>query len=137
MKYKTRSSRALPRLVIEKSDGSPMKHVGFLQLGSSGKKIEVGSVESREFRLMQCLFSPKNFISAKYEPVIQTHERMFGAIRISADALNKRLANRDSADSEMSAIVQRSMRKLQEGDAGEHLVFSSIEGRVRMEINEI
>ncbi len=102
MRYKNGSS-VLPRLVVEKSEISPYEPVGFLHMRASDKKIEVGSANSREFRLMQCLFSPKNFISAKFEPVLQTHERVFGAIRMSVDALNARLSNRESAENEMTA----------------------------------
>lgn len=131
--YKIHSpSKSYPRLVIEKSTTSPVELVGILQVTSAGKKIELGNPQGREFRLMQCLFSPKNFMSAKYEPVVQTHERVFGAIGMSVDARNDRLADHQSADDEMTAIVERSLRNLRRGGAGEHFTFTSQEGRVSM-----
>jgi hypothetical protein len=132
MNYKT--SYALPRLVIEKSRTIPGRAVGFLLLGMSGKKIEIGNIDSREFRLMLCLFSPKNFLSAKYEPVLQTHERVFETIRTSADSLNPRLASRADADIEMAAIVEKSITSLRGGEVGRYFRFISDKGRVRMEI---
>jgi hypothetical protein len=134
MKYKSRKLRVWPRLLLEKSAVLPGREVGFLQLSGPGEKIEIGGSESREFRLIQCLFSPNNFLSAKYEPVVQTHERVFKAIRMSADDSNARLADRESMESEMSVIVERSVRNLQKGGAGVHLAFVSEGGKVRMEI---
>lgn len=123
-----------PRLVVERSEASPDKQIGFLQISTSTPNMRIGGTDGREFRLMQCLFSPRNFPSAKYEPVFQTHERLFEAIRVSADTLNKRLVSRESAENEMSAIVEKSLRDLREGEAGGHLTFVSEGGRVRMEI---
>src|SRR3989344_5804796 len=133
MKYKN-GLRTFPRLVVDRSEILSEGLAGFLQVGTAQKRIEVGTVDSREFRLVQCLFSPRNFLSAKYEPVAQTHERVFGAIRTGADALNARLANHTSAESEMTAIVERSLRNLQKGKVGDHFAFVSKEGRVRMEV---
>ena len=130
---KDNNSAALPRLVIEKSKRSPERQIGFLELhNDSEKKILVGSADSREFLLMQCLFSPKNFLSAKYAPVVQTHERVFGAIRVSTDVLNERLTDRETVDSEMTAIVEQSLSVLQKGKVGEHFSFISQEGKVYM-----
>lgn len=130
-------SKSFPRLVIERSEVSPEEMIGFLELGQTGKRIVLGNPNGREFRLMQCLFSPKNFMSAKYEPVVQTHERVFSAIGVKADTLNKRLSSRKDADSEMTAIVERSMRVLQKGEVGKHFSFHTEEGRVRMEITPV
>ena len=134
MKEKIYRSRMQPRLLVERSQAVPEKETGFLQMGSASEKIEIGSIESREFRLLQCLFSPKNFPSAKYEPVKQTYERVFGAIRMQSDALNLRLANRESAEREMESIVDKSLQSLRKGAAGEYLTVTSEEGRLLMSL---
>ncbi len=133
MPYKIHAPRnGFPRLVIEWSETSPREMVGFLQVDSAGKGIALGSPEGREFRLIQCLFSPKNFMSAKYEPVVQTHERVFSAIGMRGDALNARLSRPENADSEMAAIIKRSLRVLQKGEVGKHFSFISQEGKIQM-----
>jgi hypothetical protein len=71
-------------------------------------------------------------MSAKYEPVVQTHERLFGAIGIQADASNTRLVSAQSADDEISSIVEKSLAVLQKGDAGKHFSFVSHEGKAYM-----
>lgn len=127
----------MPRLmvVVEKSSTLPEKQVGFLYLEGLNrrKEVAVGDAGSREFRLIQCLFSPKNFLSAKYQPVAQTRERIFGAIREPTDALNARLADRDSSESEMNSIVGKVIQKIQKGESGKYLSFISFENKVRME----
>ncbi|HEV8666436.1 MAG TPA: hypothetical protein VN665_01130 [Candidatus Paceibacterota bacterium] len=136
MKFKNTKSVSgpMPRLLIESSKEIPTDYVGFLQIDAFSERIKIGRAEGREFRLVQCLFSPKNFLSAKYEPVVQTHGRLFEAIRVSNDALNTRLFRNDSAESEMELIVEKSLKNLQEGEAGKHLSFVSEAGRVRMEV---
>jgi hypothetical protein len=132
MRIKNGGSNWLPRLIVERSGASPDRQIGFLLVSNGGKKIEIGDIDSREFRLIQCLFSPQNFLSAKYEPVTQTYERLFGAIRVSTDTLNERLANHQSRDNEMSLIVEKSLQNLREGGAGLLFAFISEEGRARM-----
>lgn len=137
MKYKTRTLTAYPRLVLERSEEAPEREVGFLQVTSSAQKIAIGNAQSKEFRLMQCLFSPRNFLSAKYEPVNQTYERVFAAIQNGADVLNARLSSLESAESEMMRVVEKSLKSLRQSEAGKYFAFVSQEGRIRMEIAQV
>ncbi len=136
MKSKTPSPalKSWPRLTLEAKEVTPAEEVGFLQISSTTAKLELGNAESREFKLVQCLFSPQNFITAKYSPVIQTYERVFMAIRSKTDATNERLLNEKSAQSEMATIVQKSMRLLQKSEAGKYLSFVAVGDKLRMEI---
>ena len=118
--------------MVVKSGMAPGKITGSLQVNSASEAIELGSPEGREFLLVQCLFSPKNFLSAKFEPVAQTHERVFGAMRIKADAFSERLSGAAAAESEMAAVVERSLLALRKGKLGEYFSFFSKEGRVHM-----
>ncbi len=126
------ATAVLSRLVVERSEAAPLSYTGFLHMRDTNKKIMIGSAGSREFRLLQCLFSPKNFLYAKYEPVVQTHERVFGAIGMSTDALNPRLTSRETAEDEVALIVERSMRSLQKGEVGEYFAFISKDGKIQM-----
>jgi hypothetical protein len=133
-KTSTPALKSWPRLTLEAKEYTPTEEVGFLQVSSSAEKLVVGAAESREFKLVQCLFSPQNFISAKYSPVIQTYERVFMAIRTKTDATNERLLNEKSAQSEMATIVQKSVRMLQKSEAGRYLSFVAVGDKLRMDI---
>ena len=119
MKYHKASlvSRSWPRLVIE-------NQTGFLHLSHSSNKIEIGNIEGREFRLVQCLFSPQNFLSAKYNPVAQTYERVSNLMGVTAKVLEQ----------EMFSIVRASMGALQKSEVGLYLAFSSDGDRLRMAV---
>jgi len=120
--------------MVEKSEAEGEFETGYLQVSSTSLPIEVGSAGGREFKLLQCLFSAQNFISAKYAPVTQTYERLYLAIKTSSDSSNARLSNDKSADSEMTSIVQKSVRILQKSEAGKHLSFVTVGDKLRMEI---
>lgn len=126
--------KSFPRLVIERSEVVAGEMEGYLEISSAdkNKRIKLGNPESREYRLVQCLFNPKNFMSAKYEPVVQTYERIFGAIGMSIDAYNARLASRSNADSERAIIIERSLQNLRRAEIGKHFAFVSQDGRVHM-----
>src|SRR5579859_5542364 len=125
MRYfkKTPDGTFAPRLSVGRASSG--EEMGFLQINSIVKKIEVGSTMSREFRLVQCLFSPQNYLLAKYNPVAQTHERAFGAIRMKADSLNIRLVNLATRESAMTNILEKSLQNLRTGKAAAHLNFFS------------
>lgn len=127
-------SKSFPRLVIERSEAMTGEMEGFLEISSADKekRIGLGNPDNREYRLVQCLFNPKNFMSAKYEPVVQTYERLFGAIVMSTDSQNMRLAVEENAEGERAAIVEKSLRNLRRGEIGKHFAFVSNEGRVNM-----
>jgi hypothetical protein len=126
-----------PRLLVEKPMSYLEEGVGFLYfISNPDKKIKIAGLSSREFRLVQCLFSPQNFLSADYNPVSQTHERIFSSIATSEDFYNRRLKNPDSAEAgfEINSIIQTSIETLARGDARNHLRFVSEGDRLRMEI---
>ena len=134
MRYKTTVAKSLPRLVVDRPDALSPAEIGFLQVRGSEKKVALGDIRSREFRLVQCLFSPQNFIHAKYEPVVQTYERVLDAIRMKADALNARLADSQSAHIEIAAIVERSVRAVEKSAAGKYFAFIYGAGRLQMQV---
>lgn len=134
MKYKTSGAKSLPRLGIDRPDALSSAEVGFLQVRGSDEKIPLGDVHGREFRLVRCLFSPQNFTFAKYEPVTQTYERVLDAIRTSADGLNTRLADSQSAHMEVAAIVERSVRAIEKSAAGKYFAFVYGAGRLQMQV---
>jgi hypothetical protein len=136
MKDKTpgTSVKSWPRLLVDMNGSTDPVETGFLQITSTSARIAVGAASSREFRLMQCLFSAQNFISAKYAPVTQTYERLYGAIKSSTDSSNSKLMNEKSALNEMKAIVQKSMRVLQHDEVGKLLNFIVVDDKLRMEI---
>jgi hypothetical protein len=134
MKYKTTAPKSLPRLGIDRPSALSCAEVGFLQVRGSNEKIILGDVHSREFRLVRCLFSPQNFTFAKYEPVVQTYERVLDAIRTSADALNARLADSQSAHIEVATIVERSVRAIEKSAAGKYFAFAYGAGRLQMQV---
>ncbi|MDQ5955285.1 MAG: hypothetical protein QG621_288, partial [Patescibacteria group bacterium] len=104
----------------------------YLQLRDSGEKIEIGSAESGEFRLVQCLFSPQNFPSAKYEPVVQTYERIFAVIQ--TQSLLERSAAERGSHREITHTVEKLLHNLQKGNMRHHVTFISKNNRVLMEI---
>jgi hypothetical protein len=136
MKNKTATPplKSWPRLSVEPNDSGPKNETGYLQLNSTGEKIKVGDTMGREFRLLQCLFSAQNFITAKYAPVTQTYERLYSAIKVSGDLVNAKLTDIKSANGEMMHIVQSVVRTLQKGAAGKYLVFVTVDDKLRMEI---
>ena len=127
-------SKTWPKLLAEQNEGGPKSETGFLQLTGTDKKIKIGDTLGREFRLLQCLFSAQNFLSAKYAPVTQTYERLYGAIQITGDSLNEKLSNVKSVDTEKARIVRTAVRGLQQSDAGKYLIFMHIDDKLRMEI---
>ncbi len=129
----TPNQASWPRLLSEPAESSKAE-TGYLQISSTGKKIEVGDTLSREFRLLQCLFSAQNFLTAKYAPVTQTYERLYGAIKISSDSVNLKLSNLKSANAEMVSIVHGAMRALKNGAAGKYIQFVDVDEMLRMEI---
>lgn len=120
-----------PRLVIEKSESFPETEIGYLQVSDSAQKINIGSADSAEFRLMQCLFSPRNFPSARYEPVTQTYERLFAAMTMEE---NMRSALKDTEERRMAEAVEISLRKLQNGSMKDYVSFIMESGKARMSI---
>ena len=133
-KTSTQALKSWPRLVVETIEGHQKTEMGYLQIHSSTKKITIGDTKAREFRLLQCMFSAQNFLSAKYAPVTQTYERLYMSIKTGSDVSNAKLSNEKSADNEMTAIVQATVRGLERGPAGKYLTFVTVGDKLRMEI---
>ena len=134
IKIPTQALKSWPRLVVETIEGPQKTEMGYLQILSTTKKITIGDTKGREFRLLQCMFSAQNFLSAKYAPVTQTYERLYLSIKTSGDSGNERLSNEKSADSEMTSIVRAAVRSLERGPAGKYLTFVTVGDKLRMEI---
>ena len=108
-----------PYLSIEVS-GPAGEKIGFLHVASSRTKIEIGDAYGREFKLVQCLFSPQNNVFSKYNPVAQTYERASSAMGIPQD--------------EYGGLLESSLQTLRAGKTAEYLTFTTDQGRVRMDI---
>ena len=133
-KTPTQALKSWPRLVVETIEGPQKNEMGYLQIHSSTKKIPIGDTKARDFRLLLCMFSAQNFLSAKYAPVTQTYERLYLSIKTSGDSGNDRLSNEKSAYNEMTTIVQTAVRSLERGPAGKYLTFVTVGDKLRMEI---
>jgi len=134
MKHSSHVSKTWPHLVVERPDPLSQLWIGYLHLSSTSPKLHIGAADSREFRLVQCLFSPQNSLSAKYAPVTQTYERIFSAISMSKDAYNARLQVMASAEGEMRGIIESCVRMLQKQPVAQYLSFIFDGTRLRMDV---
>ena len=138
MRAKESNLNLMPHLVVEKINTDLEENeMGYLCVSDTLDRLEIGGTNSREFRLVQCLFSPQNFLSAKYNPVTQTLERAFSAIRTSKDTLNKRLLNPEEATHEMGLIIKQVLRNLRGKEVGNYLTFIAEGDKIRMEVTSL
>lgn len=109
-----------PKPVPEDSDSTPSNNRpfcvvedgwGYLKFGKYGEKIEVGSPESRHFRLLQYLLDPK-VGSAK------SIETTFDAIRLPKDKDDSDLSGYDPyrRKSRQITIIEYAIKELQKGN---------------------
>lgn len=83
---------------------------GYLKFGKYSEKIEIGSPESRHFRLLQCLLEPLG--SAK------TIEAVFDSIRLLKDKDDSDLSGYDPyrRKNRQIALIQSTIKELQKGN---------------------
>jgi hypothetical protein len=132
MQYKSNVLNPLPRLILEKPSATSKDMVGYLETKDE-KKIRLGDATSKEFLLMQCLFSPSNFLSARFDPVAQTYERLFSAMYAGADVLQTKVSDQDGRVREVASRVEEALTQFRRGAVGKCFTFTSKEGRVRMD----
>ena len=85
---------------------------GYLQLFNRGERIKVGREETRQFRLVRCLFSPANKgTGASYTPTFQGVDRVYENISLPKDKVNGGLKNNPQA--EKRRIVEHTIKELQ------------------------
>ncbi len=116
-----------PRLV-----GEDM--VGYLQVFKQRPKFKVGQLNTRKFKLIQCLFSPDGSIDAQYTATFQNYERVFRAIRLNKDAGNNKLTDSATKKNEMKNKVNFAIKELQKMEVGKYLKFERQPDSIRMEI---
>jgi hypothetical protein len=104
----------LPFLTAEENKELKTK-TGFLNLRNPEIKLKIGAVASKEFKLIHCLFSPENFLSAKHKSVSQTRERVIVAIEASGEAM-----------------LQKSIQSLKRKEIGKFLTFTFHENKIQM-----
>ena len=132
MKYYKDTSKSWPRLVIDKVEHAA-NDTGFLHLSQSSERIPIGNVLSSDFLLIQCLFSPQNFPTAKYSPVTQTYERVFNLIKKSKDIPSPQGV---TTEEEITSMVRASVGSIQKREVGSHITFILHENKIRMEITK-
>lgn len=107
------SYKKYPYLSVE-VDKSAQSLIGYLHLAHPPRKIEIGDVRSVEFKFIQCLFSPDNFLTAKYKSVLQTQERVYAVI--SDEPV--------SSDREIESVLHSIIARLKKKEIGRFLTFA-------------
>lgn len=105
-----------PRLVVKDKKG-------FLQIFNRTKPHEIAGVDTRQFKLIKCLFSAKGVIDEPYAPTSQSYERIFDAIKINRDKLNGDLENSNTMKKEVISIIEQTIDELQKKPIGKYLKF--------------
>ncbi len=128
------SSFFQPRLAVRTTGGGSKSSTGFLQINKEAEVLEIGNVDSPQYKLARCLFSPRNFQTAKYNSVFQTIERVFFTMHGAAAAVSQ--ADSDSAEkiARMKLAVQNTVKKLKQTEAGKHLRFHWHGEKIQMEV---
>lgn len=119
----------LPYLSIEESK-SVNTVTGYLHLRNPEKKIKIGATGSKEFKFIQCLFSPENFLSAKHKSVAQTRERVVEAMQATGEPHSNREGELGSEGA--FAIVQKTIQSLKRKEVGKFLNFTFKENKIQM-----
>ena len=78
---------------------------GYLKFYKQGKKIKIGGINSRHFRLLQCLYEPLG--------VFKTIDSAFEAIRLPKDTDDSRLGGFSTSKNRKIEKVQYSIKELQ------------------------
>lgn len=108
-----------PKPAPEDSDSTPSNNRpfcvvengwGYLKFGKYSEKIDIGSSESRHFRLLQCLLEPLG--SAK------TIEAVFDAVRLPKDKNDSDLSGYDAyrRKNRQITIIEYAIKELQKGN---------------------
>jgi len=121
----------VPHLLVQNVTGS---EIGYLQLHADAPKIEIGPIDKKEFKIIKCLFSPENFLFARYSSTFQTTERVYNAMELAQGVANIPLQNLLVPAVEMRALIVSTIKNLQKREVGSFLRFEWMEDRVRMEI---
>lgn len=110
-------------------DGSKIK-MGFLKAGDNQAPLEIGTSDSLQYRLVQCLFSPSNSHNVKYDPLFQTIERVYQAMMsLSPTEAASRVTKND-----MAALISEAIALLGGKEIGKYLKFNFADDRMQMEV---
>ena len=121
-----------PRLISKRVRG---RTVGYLRLHEKDKPKEIAGTDTRQFLLIQCLFSSKNDIKADFAPTFQNYERVYEAVRLPKDGKNTRLTDTATKNAEMRAIIEYAIKEIQKKKkVRDYLKFEMETGRMRLQI---
>ncbi len=87
------------------------KH-GFLQLFARGERIRIGQIDTRQYRLARCLFSPENKATdVSFNPTFQGIDKLYTAISLRRDNVNSGL--KSDPQNEKRKIITHAIKELQ------------------------
>ena len=130
-RMKERSEKpAVPEKVVEKIDSAKTVavpelpstfapkltkkgKVAYLQIYKRTPSIRVARADTRQVKLVQCLFSPENLFDVSYVPIFQNYDRVFDAIRLEKDNKNNLLTDSATAKNAKQSIIQWTIKELQ------------------------
>lgn len=102
-----------------------VKDVGYIQIYKNYRKIRIGRIDTRKFKLIRCLFSPENNISAEYQEVAQIAERVLEKIALPKDKKNTKLKDLATRKTETLNIIENAVKEVQK--------IKSLQGIVNIE----
>ena len=124
-----------PRLLIQNADQAGKTKIGFLQLFDGDKKRRIAGIETRQFRLIRCLFSSSGNADASFTPVFQSCERVYEAIALAKDKSNARLKDLATKESAMYDIIENTIKEIQKNrGVREYLRFDWSADKVRIQV---
>jgi len=125
-------SRFKPQLISKKMGKNK---VGFLKLYDEDKPHRIAGVSTRQFLLVQCLFSPENKIEASYSPTFHTYDGVYDSIQLPKDKRNARLFDSATKNAAMRDIIEWTIKEIQKNKKiRDYLKFQRETHRMRMEI---
>ncbi len=125
-----------PKLEVG-TNGSGVKNgFGYLQVNRNEEMFEIGEVDSPQYRLVRCLFSPSNFHAAKYNSVLQTLERVFHTLQGTSVTVQMQNTQPDPIEitHQMTLVVRRVIKLLEKQEVGKYLKFTWSAENVQMEV---
>lgn len=109
--------------------------MGYLHFDATDEKYEIGPINSLQYKLVRCLFSPSNTNTAQYNSVRQTIERVFGCLYDISQGSVHGVSTEKLL--EMQAAVRRVVQSVERKEAGKFLHFTWGAGTLQMAVVEV
>jgi hypothetical protein len=117
-----------PRLSVQ-------KNIGYLHLFDKDTKRRIAGTNTRQFRLVLCLFNPLADVSMSHVPVFQTEERIYAAIALPRDNSDTRLKSASTKGNRMHDIIEYTIKEIQKDKKlRKYLRFERGAGTLRLQI---